>query len=216
MPPPLVSDSPPLISYSAELKRKALHLGALVIPTGILLLGRTVALWLLTPLAVFAVAADLARVRVPVVHRFINWVFAPIMRPEEQPPLGGPFVINGATWMCVSAALCAWLLPENMAAAALAMLMVGDGAAAVVGRRYGRTRYPFSPKSVEGSLAFFVTAFLAAIPFGVVGGDPLSLGTLGVGAFTAALVEALPIPINDNLRVPIVAGAAMLLAHGLG
>ena len=93
---------------------------------------------------------------------------------------------------------------------------IGDGAAAVVGRRYGRTRYPFSPKSVEGSAAFFVTAFLAAIPFGLVGVEPLGLGTLAVGAFTAAVVEALPVDINDNLRVPLVAGAAMLLAQSLG
>ena len=213
---PLLSDSPPIISYSAELKRKALHLGALVIPAGILILGRTVALWILAPFAVFAVVADLARVRVPWFHRFINWVFQPIMRPEEQPPFGGPFVINGATWMCVSAALCTWLFPENMAAAALAMLMVGDGAAAVVGRRYGRTRYPFSSKSVEGSLAFFVTAFLAALPFGLAGSEPLSLVTLAIGAFAAAFVEAIPVDINDNLRVPLLAGGVMLLAQSLG
>ena len=211
-----MSDSPPLISYSAELKRKALHLGALVIPAGIVVLGRTVALWLLVPLAVVALAADVARGRVPVVHRSITWLFAPIMRPEEQPPFGGPVVVNGATWMCVAGALCALLFPEPVAAAALAMLMVGDGAAAVVGRRFGRTRYPFSEKSVEGSVAFFVTGLLAAIPFGLFPADGIGLPTLALGAATAALVEAIPVPVNDNLRVPLVAGAVMALAAGLG
>jgi dolichol kinase len=211
-----VSDLPPLISYSAELKRKALHLGALVIPLGIVVLGRSVAAWLLVPLAVVAVTLDVLRLRVPAVHRFINWVFAPIMRPEEQPAFGGPVVINGATWMCVSAAVCVLLFPEPVAAAALAMLMVGDGAAAVVGRRYGRTRYPFSEKSVEGSVAFFVTGLVAALPFGLLATPPVSLLALASGAFMAALVEALPVAINDNVRVPLVAGAAMLLVHGLG
>ncbi len=211
-----MSDSPPLISYAAELKRKALHLGALVIPAGIVVLGRTVALWLLVPLAVFAVTCDVLRTRVPAVHRFITWLFAPIMRPEEQPPFGGPVVINGATWMCVSGALCALLFPEPVAAAALAMLMVGDGAAAVVGRRFGRRRYPFSEKSVEGSVAFFVTGLLAAVPFGALPAEGIGLGTLVLGAATAALVEALPVPVNDNLRVPLVAGAVMALALGLG
>jgi dolichol kinase len=211
-----VSDSPPLISYSAELKRKALHLGALVIPLGIVVLGRTAAMWLLVPLATVAVTLDVLRLRVPAVHRFINWVFAPIMRPEEQPPFGGPIVINGATWMCVSAALCAVFFPEPVAAAALAMLMVGDGAAAVIGRRYGRTRYPFSEKSVEGSAAFFVTGLAAALPFGLLAVPAVALPTLAAGAFTAALVEALPLPINDNVRVPLIAGATMLLALGLG
>lgn len=207
-----MSDSPPLISYSAELKRKALHLGALALPIGLVVLGRTTALWLLVPFAVFAVTCDIARLRVPWMHRFINWVFAPIMRPEEQPPFGGPIVINGATWMCVSAALCALLFPEPIAAAALAMLMVGDGAAAVIGRRFGRTRYPFSEKSVEGSAAFFVTGLLAALPFGALSVPGVPVLALTAGALTAAIVEALPVPINDNVRVPVVAGAAMLLA----
>jgi dolichol kinase len=210
-----LSDSPPLISYSAELKRKALHLGALVIPLGIVVLGRTVALWLLVPLAVVAVTLDVLRLRLPIVHRFINWVFAPIMRPEEQPPFGGPIVINGATWMCVSAAVCTALFPEPIAAAALAMLMVGDGAAAVVGRRFGRTRYPFSEKSVEGSAAFFVTALAAALPFGLLATPAVAVPVLAAGALTAALVEALPVAINDNVRVPVVAGGAMLLALSL-
>lgn len=215
-PAPALSDSPPLISYSAELKRKALHLGALVIPLGIVVLGRTVALWLLVPLAVVAVTLDVLRLRVPAVHRVISWVFAPIMRPEEQPPFGGPIVINGATWMCVSAALCTALFPEAVAAAALAMLMVGDGAAAIVGRRFGRTRYPFSEKSVEGSAAFFVTGLAAAFPFGVLANPAVALPALVAGAFAAAFVEALPVPINDNVRVPIVAGVTMLLVLGLG
>ncbi len=212
---PLVSDSPPLISYSAELKRKALHLGALLIPLGIVVLGREAALWLLVPFAVFAVTCDVARLRVGWMHRFITWLFAPIMRPEEQPPFGGPIVINGATWMCVSAAVCTFLFPEPIAAASLAMLMVGDGAAAVIGRRFGRTRYPFSEKSVEGSAAFFVTGLLAALPFGAIPVPGVAVLVLTVGALTAALVEALPVPINDNVRVPVVAGAAMLLASTL-
>ena len=207
-----LSDSPPLISYSAELKRKALHLGALIIPLGIVGVGREAALWLLVPLAVLAVTCDVARMRVGWMHRFINWIFAPIMRPEEQPPFGGPIVINGATWMCVSAAVCTLLFPEPIAAASLAMLMVGDGAAAVIGRRFGRTRYPFSEKSVEGSAAFFVTGLLAALPFGAIPVPGVAVVVLAVGALTAALVEALPVPINDNVRVPVVAGAAMLLA----
>ncbi len=206
-----MSDPSLTISYSAELKRKAIHLGALVLPAGILVLGRTVALWILGPLAVFALVCDVLRVRVNAVHRFITWLFAPIMRPEEQPPFGGPVVINGATWMCVSAALCTFFFPEPIAAAALAMLMVGDGAAAVVGRRYGRTRYPSSPKSVEGSAAFFVTGLLAAIPFGMLPEEGVTLPALAIGAATAAIVEALPIPLNDNVRVPLVAGAVMLL-----
>ena len=45
-------------------------------------------------------------------------------------------------------------------------------------------------------------------------GAALSPGMLAAGALAAALAEALPLPINDNLRVPLVAAAAMWLASG--
>ena len=134
-----MSDSAPVISYRAELGRKALHLGALVIPLGILLLdGETVAglplsVVILAPLAALALVLDVARVRSPGIRDFLHRWFVWLMRPEEVPPLGGPITFNGATMMCTSAALCAALFPAGIAAAALAMLMVGDGAAAIIG-----------------------------------------------------------------------------------
>ena len=210
-----MSDSPPLISYAAELRRKALHLGALVLPIGILLLGRPMAPAVLIPLAALAVVLDWARVRFPPARRVLHHVFAGLMRPEEVPPLGAPAVLNGATMMCVAAALCASFFEPPVAAAALAMLMVGDGAAAVVGRRAGRHKWPGGGglKSVEGTAAFVATAFAAGLavvfwPFPTIGA-PLTVAACAVGAVVGAAVEALPIPLNDNVRVPLLAGAAM-------
>jgi dolichol kinase len=118
--------------------------------------------------------------------------------------------------MCVSAALCAALFAEPVAAAALVMVMVGDGAAAVVGRRYGRHRYPFgaAAKSLEGSAALFLTALAATLPLVLLGPPyaPLAPLQLGLGALAATVVEALPVPVNDNVRVPLAAGLAMTLA----
>jgi dolichol kinase len=97
------------------------------------------------------------------------------------------------------------------------MLMVGDGAAALVGRRYGRHRYPFvlaASKSLEGSAAFLLTALLTALPLALAappGHPPLTPAQLGLGALTATLAEALDLPANDNVRVPLVAGLVMTL-----
>ena len=213
-------DTPQLISYAAELRRKALHLGALVLPVGILVLGRPLAPALLIPLAVLAVALDWARVRFDVVRRLLHRVFGSLMRPEEISELGAPAVLNGATMMCVAAALCASFFEPPVAAAGLAMLMVGDGAAAVVGRRFGRHTWPGGAKSAEGTLAFAVTAFgvgLAVVFWPLpTSGARLTVAACAVGAVVGAAVEALPVPLNDNVRVPLVAGAAMagVLAFG--
>ncbi len=212
-----MSDHAPVLPYRVELQRKAIHLGALVLPLAILAFPRPVVLWGLGVLAVFAVALDVARQRVPAVRRLlVDRVFGWMMRPEEIPPVGGPIVLNGAAWMCVSAAFCAWLFPPGMAAAALAMLMVGDGAAAVVGRRFGRTKWPGSPKSVEGSAAYAVTAFLMGLAVTLWPGVGLTAGVCTVGALVGAAVEAVPVPLNDNVRVPFLSGLAMLVASGLG
>jgi len=205
----------PVLPYSAELKRKAIHLSALVIPIGLLIVERTVALRVLVPLALFALVCDVASQRVEPVHRFVMRIFRPIMRPSELSPLGGPLVLNGATWMCIAAALCAVFFAAPIAAAVLVMLMVGDGAAAIIGRRFGRHRFPGFDKSWEGSIAFFLTAMLVALPLTLpalmnsLGHVPLSSLQIGVGALVSAVLEALPIPINDNVRVPILAGLAM-------
>lgn len=206
-----MSDHVPVISYPAELRRKALHLGALAGPVVILAFGRTVAFALVAPLAVVAVACDWARVRVPWARDVLHRVFGGLMRPEEVPPLGGPVVLNGATWMCVTGVACVVLFSAGVAAAAMAMQMVGDGAAAVVGRRFGRVRWPGSTKSLEGSAAFALTAFVVGLAVVAWPGSGLTVAACAAGALAGAVAEAVPFPVNDNLRVPLVAGAAMLL-----
>jgi len=207
-------DASPVFSYRAELLRKALHVFALVMPVGIVLIDRSITLPVLGALAVVALVADVARHRVRPVYEIVNAIFAPIMRPEEKPPFGGPIVFNGATWMCTSAALCVLVLPATIAAASLAILMVGDAFAAIVGRRWGRIRYPWSDKSLEGSIAFVVTGWLIALPFGLAGDPVLGPGLLLLGAVISAAVEAVPLRINDNVLVPLAAGLVMLAIAG--
>lgn len=214
--PSRMSDDLP---YAAELRRKAIHLGALVLPAGILVLGRPLAAFALVPLACLAVALDWSRVRFEAPRRVLHVVFAGLMRAHEVPAMGAPVVLNGATWMCVAAALCAVVFEPAVGAASLAMLMVGDGAAAVVGRRFGRTKWPDGVKSVEGTVAYAATAFATGLvvvfwPFAH-DGPRLTLAACTVGAVVGAAIEAVPIPVNDNVRVPLVAGAAMALVVAL-
>ena len=205
-----MSDSPPVLPYSAELQRKAIHLGALALPAGLLVLPTPLARIVLTSLAVMAVALDIARQRIPAVHEvLVERAFGWMMRPEEIPAFGGPLVFNGGVWMFLSAAACAWVFPPGVGAAALAMLMVGDGAAAVVGRKLGRTKWPRSPKSVEGSSAYAVAALGTGLAVAAWPGAGLTPLVCVIGAVTGAVLEALPIPINDNFRVPLLSGLAM-------
>lgn len=200
------------ISLSAEMKRKALHLLALVLPLGILLADRIVSVVILGLVSALALAGDWARVRLPAARRVLHTLFGPMMRPEEVPPLHGRVTINGATWMCVSALLCVLLFPLPVAAAALVQLQVGDAAAALFGRWMGRHHWPGSPKSVEGTLAFAVTALSSSWGGAlVIPGAFVPLGALVAGSIVAAAAEAISMGVNDNVRVPLFSGAVMWL-----
>lgn len=198
------------LSYTGELGRKALHLLALLIPLGMAWLGRSTALALLGPAALGAMGADVLRAYSPSFNQGIRTVFGPLMRAEELPPPGHGVRFNGATCVLVGAALMTLLFPLRIAAPTLAMTMLADAAAALVGRRWGRHPWGALSATVEGTAAFVLTglAVMLWVP-------AIALGPAVAGVVAGAVVEALPLPINDNIRVPLVAGAVVMGSEAL-
>lgn len=201
----------PVLPYSGELARKALHVLTLAIPAGLLLLGKPLALPIVGALAIVAVATDVLRSRIEILNRFVVRVVGFMMRPVEQETGNGSARLNGATWVLVGATLCIALYPERVAAAALCMFLLGDAAAALIGRRWGRHAFPGSNKTAEGSLGFLVVALAVGL---FLPGPTVLPGALG--AVAAAGAEALPLRVNDNVTVPLLAGLVMaLLTHAV-
>ncbi|MCJ1296160.1 hypothetical protein MMC34_007725 [Xylographa carneopallida] len=101
---------------------------------------------------------------------------------------------------------------------------MGDAAASLIGRRYGRRRWPWSGgKSVEGSIAFAVAVVLglgtarAWLLIGGWKGDsgdswPLMLGKAAIAAGISSMTEAVLTGANDNTVVPLI---LWLLVRGL-
>jgi phosphoserine phosphatase/dolichol kinase len=99
------------------------------------------------------------------------------------------------------------LYPKMAAGGAIAIFCLGDSAASIFGGLFS-DRLPFNKgKTWEGSVAGFFFAFLGGMFF-----VPPVYAL--VGAAIAMGVEALPLPINDNVVVPIVTGAALTLLVG--
>jgi len=106
----------------------------------------------------------------------------------------------------------------DIVAAAWAILAFGDGAATLVGRRVGGLRWPWDhDKTIAGSVAFAVCGAAGAIALAcwtrpaVTPVPPLWFDVLGpvVAAIVAALVETIPVRLDDNVSVP--ASAALVL-----
>lgn len=196
------------IPYAAEVKRKALHLLALVVPLCMALIGCEWSIRILLPLAAVALLADLLRAHSAAFARFIGTLFGFMMRPSEIAPAPGVVRINGATWVLVTAAVLAVLFPLSIAVPVFVMFMVADAAAALVGRRFGRHRWPGTPRTAEGSAAFVAAGLLVVWAFPQV---PFWAGTVSV--LSGAAAEVLPRPLNDNLRVPLVAAFVLFLVE---
>ena len=194
------------IPMSSELWRKALHLLSLLIPVGLLYFGRETALLILIPMTLTALLIEVLRTRFEPARRGVDTIFGFMMRPEEIPPVPAPIRFNGATWVLLTSTLLAALFEPTIAAAAIAIGLLGDAAAALVGRRFGRTKIGKSDKTFEGSLAFVL---VAAPLIWIVPGLTLPVGFAGLMA--GVVVESLPLPINDNFAVPMASALAMSL-----
>lgn len=93
----------------------------------------------------------------------------------------------------------------------LLTLSLADSVAAVVGRKYGRTHYPtldsHARKSAEGSVAFFVVAFLTTCVSLAAGASMPPIDALLIAALFAihvTLIEAASWRGLDNLFVPVI------------
>jgi len=96
------------------------------------------------------------------------------------------------------------VFPHPASYAAVAMFCFGDAAASLFGGLISNS-LPFNKgKTWEGSVAGFFFAFLAGTFF-------VSPTLALVGAAIAMTVEVLPLPINDNVLIPVITGAALTL-----
>ena len=106
----------------------------------------------------------------------------------------------------------------DIAAAAWAILAVGDGMATIAGRRFRWIPLPWNrAKSLAGSLALFLAGGLAGAlaawwcrPNVSPAPDPwFSIAAPFAAALVAAFVETIPIRLDDNLSVPASAAAVL-------
>ena len=156
-------------------------------------------------LAAGGLALDLARFRVSGLNRlFMRWL-RPLLKSSET------HRVTGATWLLLAAALAFLVFDREIAVVALLFLAWGDPAAALVGRPMPGPRV--FGKSPAGTAAFITVSLLAAGILVRAGFMPWHWG-FATGAVVAGLVELLPLPGDDNLWVPLAAGAVMQLVVG--
>jgi dolichol kinase len=106
----------------------------------------------------------------------------------------------GTTNFLFANLFCIIFFSKSVAIASLVFLTYGDAMATIIGKKYGRIRF-FKGKSLIGSASFFITCIVLGIGMKFLPGLELGFLVILIGAFVAAIVELLPIPLDDNLTV---------------
>ena len=197
-------------SYTVEVLRKSIHLCSLAIPVTYYFISKELALSILVPIMLAFGVVDVLRIFHEPTGRLYDRYLGFLLRRHERFDAGRK--LNGATWVLLSAVLCILVFPKVIFVTAFAILIVSDTAAALVGRRYGRHRF-LGGKSLEGSSAFFMSALLVVLLAPKLEYLPLEYVIGLTSALFGAVVEALPIPLDDNLSIPLSIGGAMWLLY---
>jgi dolichol kinase len=174
--------------------RQSIHLATIVLPFVVWIAPRDLAIGMLAGLALLAVAVEWARFRIAWVRGHFVRLTGAMLRPHEHTR------VAGATYMVVAYLLAVVLFPRSIAVAAMLYNALGDAAAALVGRRWGRHRASWG-KSLEGAAAALGVCLAVGA---LVPGVPIRAAVLG--AVFAAGLEFLPLPVDDNLRVTLGGG----------
>lgn len=148
----------------------------------------------------------------PGVQEWWYATFGALARPHEA---GG---IASATWYATAVVVLAAVYPLDVAVAGLAVLGLGDPAAAIIGRRWGRIR-TMHGRSLEGSVAFVVAGGAAA--WATLAWWHPDAGQLPLLALAAAVGGAIGETVSggrldDNLVIPLLAAACAWGARGMG
>lgn len=196
------------IPYKQELLRKAVHLTSLLIPVLYIPMSKPLALKILIPIAIVALLGDVLRHFVAPAQTIVKKYFGAMMREHELDE--NRFILNGATYVLFAACVSIILFPKIIAITAFTVLIISDLSAALIGRKFGN--HSFFDKSLEGTLAFIISAILIVFIIGMNAGAPWTFFVAGAaGGIAGGIIEAaaIKLKLDDNFAIPLTVGSLM-------
>lgn len=199
------------INYRDELVRKLIHLFSLSIPIIYYFIPQSTAIVILSILTILAVVLDISRHFSPAVGKLFYMVFGFLLREHEVDRRKKN--LNGATYVLISALLGVIIFPKVLFLTAFPVLIISDSTAALLGRKYGR--HKFLAKSLEGTLAFFISASIVVMFTPKLLNGSITEYFIGImAAAIGAIVENISFGFaDDNLTIPIAVGLSMWLLY---
>lgn len=194
------------IHYRDELVRKLIHLFSLSIPIIYYFIPTKTSITILIFFTAFALVIDLGRHFSSIFAKIFYKVFGFLLRKHELDDKKKN--LTGASYVLISALVCALIFPKVIFITAFTILIISDTTAALVGRKFGKTK--FLRKSLIGTFSFFISASLVIFFTPKVGNFPKEYMIGFIAAFIGAIVENLSGGYaDDNLSIPLSVGFTM-------
>ena len=189
-----------LLTYNQEVYRKLIHISSSLIALFLWYFGKDTFLpWIISVAIIFPIL-DYARKKITLLKNIYFILYGIVTRPQEH------YTLSGASWVFIGAGITTIFFNEKVAVIAILIMSLSDSAAALIGIKYGKTQY-FN-KSLEGSLAFFITTYIILFIF--------SSATPSIILFISVVATAFELfsqpKLNDNLIIPI--GTALIMTLG--
>ena len=200
------------IDYKDELVRKLTHLTSMLIPIIYYFIPKLNALVILGSLTIFAMTLDLSRYFSPQIAKVFYKIFGFLLRKHEVDREKKN--LNGATYVLISAFIGVFIFPKVIFITAFTILIIGDSMAALIGRKYGK--HKFISKSLEGTLAFFISSCIVVLFAPKVGYFPEEYLIGIIVAFIGAITENISFKfVDDNLSIPFVVGFSLWILYAI-
>ena len=191
---------PDILAYHQEIFRKFVHISSSGIAILLYFLGKEVLLPYILAAGILFPILDYSRKYIPYLKTIYISLFGIITRPYEYQGL------SGASWVFMGAGVTTYLFNEKVAVIALLVMSLSDSAAAIIGIKFGNTR--LFNKSLEGSLAFFITTYMIIFSLSIA-----SMLLTSITTIIATAIELLSTPkFNDNILLPVT--TALILTLG--
>ncbi|NMC76656.1 MAG: hypothetical protein GYA60_05105 [Candidatus Methanofastidiosa archaeon] len=182
----------------SEFRRKIFHEIGLLIPLCYTFFDKKDVIFGMSIMVIVFVFMEFLRLRYNFGNEFIPKVVGKTVRDYEKVDL------SAATYFIISSFFTILLYDKLIAIAAISYNSIGDFFSAIIGKNFGKTKYMGDKKSIEGSIACFVSCYIV----GLFIFNPL---IAVIGALAATFAEGFLIEVNDNLSIPIISGFVLTL-----
>ncbi len=188
------------LSIGKEIQRKSIHLITTLIPLAyIYIIPKKEHIFLFCVfMATGFLSADLLRMYWKKAEKYFFKIFSSLLREREFKNQ-----LTGATYLFIGLTLSVVLFRKEIAIPVMLFLTIADPIAAIAGKLIPVKE--IFRKSLGGFLGFLICAIIIVT---------MAFGFTYFGLIVAtitALVEIIPLKINDNLTIPVISGYLLIL-----